>query len=489
MNDSSSTPQKYGVLHLPPLVYASLVYLLLPGVIFVFGWVRPVYAAPIALMLVFAAFLVCVRAAGTQSLIRKKTEMRRSDVLQLGAILLVALYVTESIGLTGHVPQHMDLMFRNPIYDTLVREPWPIYNCNGDYFVYYHAFYLPPALLSKYVQGFISPLTVLYLWCYVGIALSFVLFFSRLKKYVFVFLAVLLLYESISHNVSEISRRYELTLAAQDYLYKRFDSGFNLNLVFHQLRNTYNHAIPGMLLLALMMSRTLPARYALIPCALTFVQSPLFALALIPYLGVYYLLQFVRYRVVPVNLPTLLCLPFLLVTCLYFLGKKAASSCLIWQSVRGGADCSFFSQFPYVVVPILGFLLPFACVWLTRVRKSSLCYVVVLTLILIFFVWIGRSLNELLFKGGLILAILQAYLMTFVWKIGRVKGKVLVLIFLISGIYYASRGHLNLVRSFTLNPERIQMNLRNDWGGHLNHPGTYEYMNFFGENRFPQLLR
>lgn len=55
----------------------------------------------------------------------------------------------ECIGFNLHVRQHGDFIVRNPIYYMLVNNELPLYSAREEYFVYYHAFWLPPAYFSR----------------------------------------------------------------------------------------------------------------------------------------------------------------------------------------------------------------------------------------------------------------------------------------------------------------------------------------------------
>jgi predicted secreted protein len=96
---------------------------------------------------------------------------RRVDTAGLVVLALLCLGWVESIGLNGHVIQHHDFIVRNAIYETLVREPWPIAGAGGSYFSYYLAFWLVPAGLSKLLPGVGAELW-LYGWAYVGVLLG-----------------------------------------------------------------------------------------------------------------------------------------------------------------------------------------------------------------------------------------------------------------------------------------------------------------------------
>ena len=79
--------------------------------------------------------------------------------------------------MTGITSQHADFVVRNPIYETLIRCDWPLAEADGRHFIYYLAFWLPPALICKcfsWSDVFIVNY-VLTAWIELGLALALTL--------------------------------------------------------------------------------------------------------------------------------------------------------------------------------------------------------------------------------------------------------------------------------------------------------------------------
>lgn len=91
-------------------VSCAVAYMTLPTILFLLGWVRPLFSVP-------AAIYLCV--------------------LALSLLWLLAG------GMTGITSQHADFVVRNPIYETLIRCDWPLVDAGGRPFIYYLAFWLP----------------------------------------------------------------------------------------------------------------------------------------------------------------------------------------------------------------------------------------------------------------------------------------------------------------------------------------------------------
>lgn len=111
--------------------------------------------------------------------------------------LLVCLFCVEMIGFHAHIHQHWDFRLRNLVYEQLIDRPWPMTNGEGKFFVYYLAFWLPPALLSN-LFSFCSPATFAFIWSFIGLAIGTLLFYSRLKGKIILFILIFLTFDSFS---------------------------------------------------------------------------------------------------------------------------------------------------------------------------------------------------------------------------------------------------------------------------------------------------
>ena len=111
------------------IVAGGALYLLLPNLLFLAGWVQWYWAIPIMVALVIAFIRLC------RHIHTSPWAWQKSDVIVLPLLVLGAAFCTASLGLHGHVPQQWDFTVRNPIYETLVRCDWPLYNAEGGYFI------------------------------------------------------------------------------------------------------------------------------------------------------------------------------------------------------------------------------------------------------------------------------------------------------------------------------------------------------------------
>lgn len=168
------------------LTIVGVLYLLLPNVLFLLGWVEPEVSIPLCLLLIFVVWRVLKNLSIPQIRFEKK------DLIFVFLLVLGCLFAVESLGINGHAQQSGDFIVRNAIYDSLVRESWPLHSERGEYFVYYHAYWLPPALLAKWLGAAFSSF-LLWGWTVLGFVLGFSLLYLRFKRSTLLLMAILFL--------------------------------------------------------------------------------------------------------------------------------------------------------------------------------------------------------------------------------------------------------------------------------------------------------
>lgn len=477
------------------LIGASLVYLLLPNLLFLLGWVRSYVALPLAVLLVGAVYWVCRKNKEEQYGRQNAETFSVTDGILLCLILAVLYVVTDLVGFHANTIQDPDFTYRNAIYATLVCEDWPIYSPRGEYFIYYHAFWLPPALLTKLCGGFLSPHTALFWWSYIGLALAGCLFYTTLRKSTVFFGAILLGTFSLSYTASVLASLYDpnhemVVLHGQNLFYLT-------NFCFNQLRCTFNHAIPGLLFMALVLCKGVPIRYLALPSALLFCLSPMAAVAIIPLLGLIIYGEWREHKQLPFNATTIICVAFIVPVLLYLSSQNSSESAsmrFLWNDSPFWAQKSVhYADASYRITHAVGlcasFLLPLILLLDRKLRSTLTFKALVITVILISIVWIGRTNNELLFKGSLILAVLQAFLFIKQWETAAWPRKWAIILFFGFSCISFSSGYVRAqLYTHRWSHHGNEGNLINGWDWSLNHPENNLYMNFFGNNRAPWLL-
>lgn len=121
----------------------AVAYMALPTLLFLLGWVRPLFSIPAAAAVAAASVLLSATIP-----VPTLHLTRRQLTIYFCALALSLLWLLAG-GMTGITSQHADFVVRNPIYETLIRCDWPLVDAGGSHFIYYLAFWLPPALACK----------------------------------------------------------------------------------------------------------------------------------------------------------------------------------------------------------------------------------------------------------------------------------------------------------------------------------------------------
>ena len=162
------------------------VYLLVPILIFVFGWLKVGYA----FLLTIALLLSTYRAIKQEDDLSENFEIKKSTIMFVVLILIFWLLLS---GIGGVGLQSWDFHGRNAIFRDLVSHSWPVqYDYSnqpemmeifgsGGYFVYYFCFFLPAALIGK-IFGWQGANLFLFFWCFIGLLIVVLLLFTNLKK-------------------------------------------------------------------------------------------------------------------------------------------------------------------------------------------------------------------------------------------------------------------------------------------------------------------
>lgn len=266
----------------------GLLYLLLPCILFLLGWVHAPIAWPSVILLIAGSVIVWRKMPSGGRAIS------RNDLAWWAAGALLCLFATEALGLNSHTLQCFDIPTRSIIYDELIHKDWPLFSANGDYFVYYHAFWLPPAAVAKLAHGF--ELSALYLWIFLGSFLAYTSFLSRWQgKRAFLSFFLVLMLGSLANAI----------FLYPTYLSKAMANiSPDLSCFFAKIAEfipdgkeiylanwngvgecTFNCATPGLLLLCVCIGTRLPQCCWPFFCALLVPVSPLCAVGLLPWLA------------------------------------------------------------------------------------------------------------------------------------------------------------------------------------------------------------
>lgn len=154
----------------------SLLYIVLPVIIFIFGWLRLYFSIPIFLFLIFFIF---------QYFKKNKTE----DCFYLNKKMIFIIVCIGALwcflsGIGKFFYQSsiwMDHIARNSVLKDLILKPWPTTYMNNYHLCYYIGQWLIPASIGKIFffitqnsnLAFLVGNIVLWIWCLIGILLIF----------------------------------------------------------------------------------------------------------------------------------------------------------------------------------------------------------------------------------------------------------------------------------------------------------------------------
>ena len=155
------------------LAFFSLLYIIVPILIFFLGWLKLPYALTLILMLCFSVTLF-LRSIDTE----KSFSISKTT---LWFIIFASFIWILSTGIGGFWVQKWDQHARNAVLHDLIDYSWPvIYPETGNALVYYFTFWLVPALFGK-IGGWTIANIVLVIWSTCGIVLILLLLYFLLN--------------------------------------------------------------------------------------------------------------------------------------------------------------------------------------------------------------------------------------------------------------------------------------------------------------------
>ena len=225
----------------------GIVYLVLPFLIFIGGWMKIYIAIPAILVVLFCAWKACKDMPELWL-----PEWNRDNLVKILFIVSVlAIWVYYS-GIGKFVFQNADHTARNRIFDMLVQYEWPVKsskivtNFDGETgfygITYYIGFWLPSAIIGK-LFGLRVGYYFQAVWALIGLALVYYLICSRWKQikiwpvFVFIFFSGLDIIGAYLTNMDYVnsSAIWHLEWWANPYQYSSMTT---------QLFWVFNQAIP-----------------------------------------------------------------------------------------------------------------------------------------------------------------------------------------------------------------------------------------------------
>lgn len=221
------------------LVFASVLYMLLPALLFISGWVA---ALPAGIFFCLGIFLIYSQTRHVRGTLRLGKNLRYGTLA--GALFLLFLWILLS-GIGGCWYQNSDFAFRNAMIGDLINRPWPVIFPDGNIFNYYFSSFLPAAFCGKFGG---EPLgqKLMAVWSWTGIALCFLWFLEALKtNRIWIILLIFIFWSGL--DIMAIGAEKVLGGSHNDYKV----SGMTVN---------FHHAIPAFLWAACLLHHGYPTK-------------------------------------------------------------------------------------------------------------------------------------------------------------------------------------------------------------------------------------
>ena len=457
------------------ILILSVVYVALPSLCFLLGWVQWYIAFPVAIMLLVGSYIICSRYA-SERIVR----INGWEALALLGGTLICIFVADSIGFMGQVVQSFDAPYRNAMYNTLVQQPWPVFSSYNDYMVYYHAFWLPPALLSKCLGC--GQWVILSVWSFVGIFLVFLVLFTRFRaRTLFIFILLLFIGSVYDHVRRPFFDAYVLGSHSRNEWHNIVYTS-----VWVSIRDIYHATIVPLLILSLMYTRLVKYEAYIFVAAFMVACGPMQALTSLPLILIWLLPSFKKsgffYNLITGI--TWLAVPVVFLSLYYIMhgNNSIGYSTLFHELPYLKKAISLLNTRIAIYVSILFFMLcPLIVIFKRNVIKDTYKILLVILSVLLPLIWVGKWHNELLFKGSLVISFLLAVVYSRKFFRSRWDVKFLLcLFFVLSSSRSLHDVSDRVVKSHTYAPELMKNNYKNDWNCHMNHKDDPIYCNFFG---------
>lgn len=448
--------------------FLTELYLTLPVAMWLYGWVQIYISLPVIAALVYALYRHYKSLRGEKG--RISAFPTWGEWIVYFIISLIAVFLC---GFDGRVPQGWDLIVRNPIYSCLVRSEWPLVMPDGRIVLYALMFWLPPALVSKWLPG--AEIFLLQVWCFAGVMLMLLNLHGTLGARKVVLLTVAIsVFTPLSGMVDDVLNvvfHHDAVMGVH----------FRLPSAGTQWTNTFHYFIVAGLYLTLVTERRLPLGVYMLVSALFACLHPILASVAFPLVVCQVIRMLGGWRNIGVvfRMPEIyLGVVTLLVSMLYY---SSGGSC--WWAFT--LDAPFAPEtapwMKYALGMLLAILPPLLVWWSTRCKIMLFWAAwspIIVTL------WYGETngVNEWMYKYTVLYSFYVVYYIVKYIHLVRVKwvGCFLMLCSLFSFMRMVENSGIIpcAMKGFPVN----QANVMSGWNGSLYHPEDSLYYKLTAEH-------
>lgn len=267
------------------LKISTILYLLIPSVLFLLTWIHLWIGVPCVLFIVFF----------TWKTLQQTTILTPNTFISLPTFLIclvIAIVMNYILGIGEFRPQTYDFQANNYKYYDLITHQLPVYYSEQQtYLCYYTGYYLPSVLLSK-IFGIETCRYFSFIWSILGMSLVFLWISTFTRKNILGLLAIILLFANTWFIIKLLMNIEHF----QEYLRPYYIQLNQFKLITSPLIKNYawatQHTIPACLGVCVLIEnfRTkTDLKYLLVMLLSTMFWSPLTAVGLFPFVAFYFL--------------------------------------------------------------------------------------------------------------------------------------------------------------------------------------------------------
>lgn len=256
----------------------ALIYLLIPLILFILGWLKAWIAAPLVFLLCFS--IVKSWLTNKDRFTYLCTPLSWKNLIPTAIMFLVVIFMT---GMTGNWVQHTDYFVRNDIFYDLTFKDWPPALNDNRYFIYYFQSWLPAAFVGSHTNWEIAQWTY-FAWSLLGMALVLYYIYKSLNSSSFWVAFTLLAWGGLelipcslvapwTHGLT-ISQAFGWNNHVAEPLVTFYPS-FSIKSIIHCF-------IPIALICGMLMQRDIVKEYAPLLAICALMYSPMGAIFLLP---------------------------------------------------------------------------------------------------------------------------------------------------------------------------------------------------------------